>query len=234
MIKYCQNLDSEEGHFGSKRKLQSFFKTFICSGMNENNLNTNKDNNIQPFEPIHSALNRFCCYLLKQGLKNLTNRNIASYQKPNIEGKGLPSHSMFENFKTIRAKAESNYMINPTISSNNTQPTSQSINNLTLIIPETQINNFEANQYQKIIDLATDRLKYQINDLKLNIIKAKEKISDENIDSKIEKLNDQINREKKKDFDNAHEKVSRIIARPFIARKNYPNKKRDKIHTDKL
>ncbi|RNA30442.1 hypothetical protein BpHYR1_018055 [Brachionus plicatilis] len=37
------------------------------------------NNNIQSFEPIHSALNRFCCYLLKQFLKNLTNRNIASY-----------------------------------------------------------------------------------------------------------------------------------------------------------
>ncbi|RNA30443.1 hypothetical protein BpHYR1_018056 [Brachionus plicatilis] len=66
---------------------------------------------------------------------------------------------------------------------------------------------------QKIIDLATKRLKSQINDLKLNIIKAKEKINDEN----IEKIYDQINREEKNDFDNAHEKVSRIIARPFIA-----------------
>ena len=193
--------------------------------MNENNSSTNQVNNTQPAEPSHSALNRLCSYLLKQDLKNLTNRNIASYrnwhkedfnslekvskctikienlfycllviyksldtdlilnssfcflnklidEKPNIGGKGLPSHSMIENFKSIRTKAESNYVINPTVSSFNTQTTSQSINNQTLIIPDTQINNFETDQ---------DNVSNHVNDpdVSINCLEEETKIAND-------------------------------------------------------
>ena len=82
-------------------------------------------------------------------------------------------------------------------------------------------NNIIKNTQRQIITESIKRLKIQIEFLKNNIQNGKTHFDSNIIDDLIDYLYKTIQKEKEKEFLKAHEKATKIVARPFIARQNF-------------
>ena len=79
------------------------------------------------------------------------------------------------------------------------------------------ISSFQTNA----MDLSISCLEENIKDLKNNIIELKSQLSDfDNLDSMLKLTEKNLIKELKKQFDSAHEKALRIIARPYTVKQN--------------